>query len=186
MTDAAAGKRLIIRAKAGDADAFGELYLRHLDAIYRYVYFRVDDAQEAEDITEQVFLKAWEALPGYRHQGHPFSSWLYRIAHNVVIDYRRRQKFTAPMPPEPINWAGGDSTSLEQMIAAEEVETLAAAISQLPDVQQEVIILRFIEGLNHNQIANILQKSSGACRNIQYRALMALNRILAGEKVGVG
>lgn len=179
-------KVLVKKAGNGDADAFGNIYMRHLDAIYRYVYFRVEDSRDAEDLTEQVFLKAWEALPDYRDVGYPFKSWLYRIAHNVVIDYHRRQKFTVPMPPiEEIGWLTESVSSLEQVIEAEEGKVLAKAISMLPAAQQEVIILRFIEGLSHDQIAPIIKKSSGACRIIQYRALSALQQILSHEKAGV-
>ena len=146
--------RLIAQAAAGDADAFGVLYEQHMETIYRYIYFRVDNGADAEDLTEQVFLKAWEALPDYEQQGHPFSSWLYRIAHNMVVDHHRRNKHKAlSTPPEEINqmkWeAIGEPNSLEQLIKAEEVNALAEAISQLPELQQEVIILRFIEGFDH-------------------------------------
>jgi RNA polymerase sigma-70 factor (ECF subfamily) len=170
---------LVKRAIAGDADAFGELYLSHLDAIYRYVYFRVGDAHDAEDLTEQVFLKAWEALPVYRPRGNPFASWVYRIAHNLVIDYRRRQKPVEPMPsPEPSDQADEKLAFLEQVIAAEEARTLSQAIRQLPEEQQQVIVLRFIEGLRHAEVARILGKSEGACRMIEHRALMALYQLL--------
>jgi len=170
---------LIAQAIAGNADAFGELYLLHLDAIYRYVYYRVGDGAEAEDLTEQVFLKAWEALPGYQQRGYPFSSWLYRIAHNTVADYHRRQKPEVPMPsPEKVEKRDQHRPPLEQVIATEEAATLATAIAQLSEEQQQVIILRFIEGLSHAEVARILAKSEGACRVIQHRALAALNRLL--------
>ncbi len=172
---------LVERAIAGDADAFGEIYMRHLDAIYRYVYFRVGDANDAEDLTEHVFLKAWEALPGYNQRGNRFSSWLYRIAHNMIIDHHRRQKPMIPMPLlEKDNWKCPQATALEQMIEVEEAAALAAAVAQLPEEQQQVIILRFVEGLNHTEVARIIEKSEGACRVIQHRALAALNQLLNG------
>jgi RNA polymerase sigma-70 factor (ECF subfamily) len=172
---------LVKRAVAGDTDAFGELYLLHIDAIYRYVYFRVGDANDAEDLTEQVFLKAWESLPGYKQRGHPFTSWLYRIAHNVVVDHHRRQKPTVSMlSPEKVDWESEHLTSLEQVIEAEEAAALGTAIAQLPEEQQQVIILRFIEGLKHAEVARIIRKSEGACRIIQHRALVALNQLLSG------
>jgi RNA polymerase sigma-70 factor (ECF subfamily) len=177
---------LVEHSVAGDADAFGELYLLHLDAIYRYIYYRVGDVKDAEDLTEEVFLNAWEALPGYKRRGSPFTSWLYRIAHNVVVDYRRRQKPTVPMPsPEEADWESKQPTSLEQVIEAEEIAALATATAQLPEEQQQVIVLRFIEGLKHAEVARIIGKSEGACRIIQHRALVALNRLLSGapEKV---
>lgn len=179
-------KALVAAASAGDADAFGEIYMRHLDAIYRYVYFRVQDSKDAEDLTEQIFLKAWEALPGYKDKGYPFSSWLYRIAHNTVIDFHRHRKTIQPMPlVEEINWPNESIGTLDQLIKTEELHSLTQALSELPDTQQTVIILRFVEGLSHEQIAGIVQKSSGACRTIQYRALAALQQTLSSEKAGM-
>src|SRR5262245_5458045 len=120
---------LVEYAVAGDADAFGALYLRHLNAIYRYVYFRVGNAADAEDLTEQVFLKAWEALPSYNQRGHRFTSWLYRNAHNMVIDHHRHQKTMISIPlREKGHWASRQSTALEQVIEVEEATALASAI----------------------------------------------------------
>jgi RNA polymerase sigma-70 factor (ECF subfamily) len=171
---------LVECAVAGAADAFGELYQLHLDAIFRYVYYRIGDTSDAEDLTEQVFLKAWEALPGYKQRGNPFTSWLYRIAHNIVVDYHRHQKRTVPMPPpEKIDRASEQPTSLERVIRAEEAAALAEAIAQLSDEQQHVIVLRFIEGRKHAEVARIIGKSEGACRIIQYRALTTLNQLLS-------
>ena len=171
---------LVARVVDGDADAFGELYLLHMDAIYRYIYYRVGDAGDAEDLTEQVFLKAWEALPAYRLRGKPFVSWLYRIAHNAIVDRFRREKRTVPMAmSEHVDWEGNAASSLEQVIATEEASTLAGAIAQLPELQQQVIVLRFVEGLKHAEVARIIGRSRGACRVIQHRALAALNRLLS-------
>jgi RNA polymerase sigma-70 factor (ECF subfamily) len=171
-------------ANAGDADAFGELYMLHLDTIYRYVYFRVGNADDAEDLTEQVFLKAWQALPGYEQRGYPFTSWLYRIAHNVVADHYRKAAGRPRGPSMDLapfkDWAedAGQPAALDQVIQAEETEALAAAIVQLSDEQQQVIILRFIEGMSHAEVSDILGKSKGACRVIQHRALATLSRLL--------
>ena len=85
-------KKLVLRAQKGDSEAFGVLYSWYLDAFYRYVYFRVDTTATAEDLTEEVFVRAWEALPTYEIRKYPFKSWLYRIAHNLVIDHRRKQQ----------------------------------------------------------------------------------------------
>ena len=167
---------LVRQAINGDADAFGQLYLLHLDAIYRYVYYRVADASDAEDLTEQVFLRAWEALPGYEERGIRFSSWLYRIAHNVVVDHQRKRNLAGPLVED--NWESSQPPAMEQVIENEQVAALAAAISQLPEQQQQVIVLRFVEGLNHGEVARILDKSESACRVIQHRALAALNTLL--------
>lgn len=174
---------LVERAVGGDTDAFGALYQRHMDAIYRYVYLRVGDTKDAEDLTEQTFLNAWEALPGYTHRGNPFTSWLYRIAHNVVVDHHRRRR---PILSTPLADRGEQAsrppTTLDQVIQAEEADTLAAAIAQLPEEQQQIVILRFVEGLRHAEVARIMDKSEGACRVMQHRALAALNRLLTGAR----
>src|SRR5512137_2072325 len=88
---------LIARAVQGDADAFGDLYERYLARIYRYTFYRVNDVADAEDLTEVVFLKAWKALGDYRAGVVPFGAWLYRIAHNVIIDRHRTRKETLPL-----------------------------------------------------------------------------------------
>jgi RNA polymerase sigma-70 factor (ECF subfamily) len=174
---------LVKRAVAGDADAFGELYLLHLDAIYRYVYYRVGDANDAEDLTEQVFLKAWKSLSRYKRRGNPFTSWLYRIAHNAVVDHYRRQKPTVSMPSsEKVDRESKQPTPLEQVIEAEEAAALATAVTQLSEEQQQVIILRFVEGLKHTEVARIINRREGACRMIQHRALTALNQLLSGAQ----
>lgn len=176
-------RNLVEQAVSGSADAFGELYSTHLDSIYRYIYFRVGERLEAEDLTEMVFLKAWEALPGYLDKGFPFTSWLYRIAHNIVVDHHRRRQRVDP-PDDRIqieNRAEEGVSTLGKIIENEERTELAMAISRLPDEQQQVIILRFIEGLSHTQVANIIGKNEGTCRMIQHRALTALNKVLSRE-----
>ncbi|HVP21424.1 MAG TPA: sigma-70 family RNA polymerase sigma factor [Anaerolineaceae bacterium] len=172
---------LLKRAIDGDSNAFGELYMLHLDPIYRYIYFRINDTNDAEDLTEQTFLKAWQALPDYRDIGNPFSCWLYRIAHNLVIDYWRSKKIDLiDRSVHPGEWPEIESNLLKRVIEAEEAGALARAISRLTADQQQVILLRFVEGYNHAEIARILEKSEGACRMLQNRALIALNQILQG------
>lgn len=175
---------LVDLAMAGDFNSFAELYSRHLDAVYRYIYFRTGHQQDAEDLTEQVFLKAWEALPNYKSVGSYFINWLYRISHNIVVDHHRRQNIVteddllneATLPhPEQEN-------ALDAIILAEEMTSLSSAIRQLPEEHQQVIILRFVEGLGHAEISRILDKSEVACRAIQHRALAALNKILVNQQ----
>ncbi len=187
--DGAAGKsargaveeeqQLIRAAVAGDAEAFGALYQQNVNAIYRYVHQRVRNVHDAEDLTEQVFLKAWEALAGYRQQGNRFSSWLYRIAHNAVVDYHRRAK-----PTVPLSLVNGNDRRLwqrnpvEELIQEEEVTELSAAIASLSDEQQQVLHMRFIEELDHREIGHTISKSAGASRMIQHRALAHLQQTL--------
>jgi RNA polymerase sigma-70 factor, ECF subfamily len=172
---------LVERAIHGDKGAFGTLYERHLDAIYRYVYFRVGSPADAEDLTEDVFVRAWEAVGSFEYGGEgSFVSWLYRIAHNLVIDhYRKRQ---------PQSWSSEQLALEEARIPAvedvahynQDVSRLAHAIRQLEEVEQQVILLRFIEGLSHGKVAEIIGKSEGASRVIQHRALINLKALLDG------
>ena len=174
--------RFIKLAMAGDFDSFAALYTCHLDAIYRYTYYRTGDVQDAEDLTESVFIKAWDALPNFQPKGCSFKNWLYRIAHNAVVDHHRRQKrvtfevlSSENLPPDL-----EQETALDAVILLEESASLAAAIRRLPEEYQQVIILRFIEGLGHAEIARILEKTEVACRGIQFRALATLNKLLNG------
>jgi RNA polymerase sigma-70 factor (ECF subfamily) len=170
---------LVQRAISGDAEAFGELYQHHRDAIHRYVVARIYDGADAEDITGQVFLKAWEALPGYQQRGVRFSSWLYQIARNLVIDYHRACKQTpSTLLSEHGEVASRQTPAVDQVIAAEESHVLASALARLPHEQRQVLFLRFVRGLDHAEVARILAKSQGASRVIQRRALVALHTML--------
>lgn len=169
---------LVRRAVRGDAQAFGALYDRYLERVYRYVYYRVGSVEEAEDLTEEIFLKAWEAIGRYREQGVPFSAWLMRLAHNHVVDYFRTCRPTVQLAeavpartPDPEHVA-------EQRLATEAV---LRAMRSLTSEQQQVLILRFIEELDHSEIAAIMGKNEGAVRALQFRGLSALRAAMAGE-----
>jgi RNA polymerase sigma-70 factor (ECF subfamily) len=184
MTEEAARLRedeLVCRAAGGDAEAFGDLYERYLDSIYRYVFFRVRDEKRAEDLTEQVFISAWEAIERYEPRGYPFSSWLYRIAHNAVIDHYRTDRDEKPLDAVAFTLADESLGPEETLIKKREVLRLLEAIAELSEEKQRLIILRFVDGLSHAQVAQILGKSEGACRVTQHRALAALSEILGRE-----
>ena len=166
---------------ARDADAFGELYDRFVERVYRYLYFRTGSHPEAEDLTEQVFLKAWEAIGRYRWQGRPFLAWLYRLAHNTHIDYVRTQKPTTSLNNDdrPIELAS--SAAAVELARALDADLLAQALSQLTVEQQQVIVMKFIEGLDNEQIAQTMDKREGAIRALQMRALLSLRRVLENQ-----
>jgi RNA polymerase sigma-70 factor (ECF subfamily) len=168
------------RARHGDSDAFGKLYELHLDRIYRYVYYRVGSTSEAEDLTEHVFLKAWEAIGRYENRGLPFAAWLYRMAHNAVIDHYRSRR-----PSTPIDETFDLEDERQNPVASAEAifdrEELKVAIKRLNTDQQTVIVLRFVEGLSHAEVGKILGKSEGAVRVIQHRALGVMARFLKSQ-----
>lgn len=171
---------LIKQAVAGDRTAFGEIYTLYLDAIYRYIYYRVGDTHDAEDLTEQVFLKAWKSIKTYKDQGIKFSSWLYRIAHNIVIDFHRKCAADARLEEDCKMEDEMQGQQFKQKQDLEEASALSQAIARLTDEQQQIILLRFIEGLSHAEAAQIMNKSEGACRMLQNRALVELYEQLKG------
>lgn len=171
---------LIRRAQDYDPIAFGEIYERYYSGVYKYIYYRVGEQSLAEDVTMEVFAKAMESIDGFAFRGVPFSAWLYRIASNLVVDHFRRQ------PNQP-------AISLEEKLVSavehpalqldEEFShfVLRAALSELTDDQQQVIILKFVDGLSNLEVAQILGKTEGAVKSLQHRALAALGRVL-GER----
>ena len=169
--------RLIKRAINGDCEAFGELYSVYLDRIYRYVFYRVKDKMAAEDITEEVFIKAWKALASCKGKEKTFSSWLYRIAHNQLIDSLRRKRRELPLQQEITN----ELFDRNQVEGALEQQEQLEALAHLPKSQRQVIILKFIEGLDNREIGKIMSKSEGAIRILQMRALATLRERLIGE-----
>ena len=169
---------LIARAVQGDADAFGDLYERYLARIYRYVFYRVNDVAEAEDLTEMVFLKAWEALEDYRLRDVPFGAWLYRIAHNVIVDRHRTHKETLSLEGQLV-LHDAISSPEDRLDWRETIESVAHALSQLSPIHQQVLTLRFISGLSHAETALVLKRSEEAVRVLQHRALYALRELLA-------
>jgi RNA polymerase sigma-70 factor (ECF subfamily) len=164
-----------------DSHAFGELYDRFIERVYRYLYFRTGSHPEAEDLAEQVFLKAWEAIGRYRWQGRPFLAWLYRLAHNTHIDYVRTQRPTASLNNEhrPVELVS--TAAAVDLARALDADLLARALGQLTQDQQQVIVMKFLEGMDNEQIAQSLNKREGAIRALQMRALMSLRRVLENE-----
>ena len=171
--------RLVEWAADGNVEAFGELYSIYLDQIYRYVFYQVRDRMTAEDLTEEIFVKAWKALGKYKQKNSPFSAWLYRIAHNHVTDYFRTRRQLQALEEEIPDTVVGPEQEVEEKLMQEE---LSEAISYLPPKQRQVIILKFIEGLDNQEIAQIMRKSQGAIRVMQMRALRALRQILTSEE----
>ena len=170
---------LVKRAAGGDVKAFGELYSIFLERIYRYVFYLVKNKIAAEDITEEVFVKAWKAIDSCKGKEQTFSSWLYRIAHNHVIDNLRRIQKHPSIKIETM-----DKVSSPELEAEEEMERqeLLRVITCLPQNQRQVIILKFIEGLDNCEIGQIMGKSQGAIRILQMRALATLRQELSTEK----
>ena len=168
---------LVQRASNGDADAFSDLYERFTDRIYRYIYFRVTDGETAEDLTSKVFLKAWEHLPTFRRSNSPFIAWLYTIAHNTLVDFYRTSRQTARLE-EVAALPAREPSPAEQTDQRLEAQLLRRALLELSPTQRNVLTMRLIEGMATDEIAQRLQKTEGAVRAVQMRALQALEGIL--------
>jgi RNA polymerase sigma-70 factor (ECF subfamily) len=174
---------LIRRAQTGDADAVASLYRQYVAAITRYVGYRVADEAVVEDLTAEVFLQMVEGLPRYRITGAPFEAWLYRIAAARVADYYRsagREQTEASL--ETIR---SSQPSLELRIQQrEELDALRAALRELSDEHQTILILRFVERKSHQEVAHIMNKSTRAIATAQHRALKKLAERLGTNKTG--
>ena len=167
------------RAKCADPAALGVLYDQYVEKIYLYVYHRVGQADVAEDLTGQVFMRMLEAVRSGHGWQSSFTGWLYRIAHNLVIDHYRRKGRTklvdiddaTPMQAQSGNPV--ESTELQF-----ERQRLRDALRELTDEQSQVISLRFLEDLSIAEVADIMQKTEGAVKALQYRAVLALRRVM--------
>jgi len=174
---------LVKRAAGGDLEAFGELYNIYVEPIYRYVFHQVKDRMTAEDVTEDVFIKAWKAIGSCEGKEQTFLSWLYRIAHNHIIDNLRRQRKYLSTDVETVAEPSSPEFGVE---GRQEQQEVLEAISELPQNQKQVIILKFIEGLDNKEIGEIIGKSQGAVRVLQMRALATLRGKMGGERQGDG
>ncbi len=171
---------LIKRAQKRDPEALTQLYEENFDKIYRYVALKIGERTEAEDITQQVFLSALGSIASYRYKGAPFSSWLFRIAHNKIVDYWRKKTRLAIIPlDDSVRARDGDPEQVAEQNL--EIEQLVRMTKRLTRSQQEVISLRFGGGLPINEVARIMGKSEGAIKALQHSAIVSLRKALAEE-----
>ena len=170
---------LVDKAAKGNFEAFGKLYGMFMDKIYRYAYYQVKDRMTAEDITENVFVKAWKRIATCKGRGRTFVAWLYRIAHNEIIDTRQAKQKMVAIELDDISDLDTPEFQTDRKF---EYEELAEQIAELPENQRQVIILKFVEGLSNAEIGQILNKSEGAIRILQMRALTAMREKLGGGR----
>jgi RNA polymerase sigma-70 factor (ECF subfamily) len=179
---------LIRQAQQGDRHAFGDLYEVHAPAIFRYLYAHLNDAMDAEDLTGEVFLKAWQSLPKYSERGVPFLAFLFRIARNALVDHYRHNHPYEPKTPEELDDYKADGKAEPANMASKELEhqDILHLLSQLRSDYQSVLTLRFIGELSPDETAQVMKRSVGAIRVLQHRALAALrekmNEIVPYEK----
>ncbi len=173
---------LVQRAQQKDREAFARLYEEYFDKIYRYVVVRIGNNTEAEDVTQQVFLNALKSISSFKWKGVPFSAWLFRIAHNLVVDYFRKTKKQSSVPLDE-SLASCDSSPQQEVEHKLDIEQLISATKRLTRAQREVISLRFAGELSIAQVAKVMGKSDGAVKALQHSSIVALRKSLS---VGAG
>ena len=175
-------RRLVERAQQGNREALEELYLIHFDRIYSYLHMSVGNKHDAEDLTTQTFLKMLESIKRFRWQSAPFSAWLFRIAHNLAMDHfraRRRWQPEAEVPEAP----GSEEPSAE-LEAMQTIgrQSMMELIDKLSPEQQQVLTLKFVFNFANADVATILEKTEGAIKSLQHRALASLQKQIAQDK----
>jgi RNA polymerase sigma-70 factor, ECF subfamily len=190
---AAEDEAAVVERAGVDPDAFGVLYDRYLGGIYRYMYRRCGNHQDAEDLTSQTFHRALDRMPQYEWRGAPFGAWLYRIAHNLVIDWLRARRPAASLDglaergfePPATEAAGADlavpGVGLEQR---EALDAAWVAVAALPLMQRRAVTLYFGRGLSHAEAGREIGRSETATKQLVYRAVKTLRVRLAADGWG--
>ncbi len=184
MTESPADEAELIRqAQSGDAEAFGCLYERYAPPVFRFLFVRLNDRLDAEDLTEEVFLRFWRALPGYVIQDAPFRGFLFRVARNALYDHYRKGRRTARIQPlddnRPDDPHRDPALSVPDRLERDAARAdLRKALCQLKDDHRLVLELRFMGGLSPDETAVAMNKSAGAVRVLQHRALQALKKVV--------
>lgn len=172
---------LVRRAQQHDQAALTQIYEENFDRIYRYIVLKIGERTEAEDMTQQVFLSAFKSISSFKWKGAPFSAWLFRIAHNRIVDYLRKKSKQATVPLNE-SLASGSSNPGTEAERNLEIADLVAATQKLTSAQREVISLRFAGGLPIAEVARVMGKSQGAIKALQHSAVAALRRVMVVEE----
>jgi RNA polymerase sigma-70 factor (ECF subfamily) len=175
---------LVERAKR-DSAAFGILYECYVNKIYNYIYYRVGNQHDAEDLTARTFHRALNHIERYVNQGAPFSAWLYRIAHNLVANWHRDQSRRKFVSLEDIKLSIQRRDGPDQMAEQkEEKDELLEVIRRLPPDRQQLLILKFVEGLSNAEIGEVMGRSEGAIKSLYHRTLLTLREVLDTNERG--
>ena len=166
----------LINLARTDPEAFGALYERYVERIYNYVFFRVGNSTDAEDLTSKVFFRALKSIGGYKHMGLPFSAWIYRIAHNLIANYHRDRTRGREISIENLILPDtGKSAAPEQKMAQlQDHEFLFRVINDLSPQKRELILLKFVQNLSNAEISYIFGKTEGAIKSLYHRTLLEL------------
>jgi len=179
-------EEILVLASQGDRDAFGQLYIRYVERIFNYVYYRTGNTHDAEDLTARVFQRAMNHIHSYKDRGVPFSAWLYRIAHNLVANWHRdrSRKQEIPLDDLPVLPTKGDHPE-RNLVRSQEQESLLKHIRRLPSERQNLLILKFVENMSNAEIGKIMGRSEGAVKSLYHRTLLALRDQLGGQNINL-
>lgn len=172
---------LVRRAQAGEREAFSNIYEHFFGGVFKYVSFRVRNYSVAEDLVQETFVRAFQSLSSFQPRGYPFSSWLFRIAHNLVVDHFR-QNSKATLSWDEVALTSSEREPDEVAEAKLEAEELLAAMSRLTDAQRRVLELRFGGGLSLEETAKVMGKKANAIKALQHSAVQALRRIMPSRE----
>ena len=169
-------------AQAGDGEAFGKLYDRYVDMVFRFIYFRVNDRALAEDFTSETFLRALRRISTISYQGRDIGAWFITIARNIVLDNlksaRHRLELTTA---DTLEGKEQVASTEEAVLDVLQSERLMQAVAQLGDEQRECVMLRFVHGLSVSETASVMGKNDGAIKALQHRAVRKLADLVGGE-----
>jgi RNA polymerase sigma-70 factor (ECF subfamily) len=173
---------LISRAKKGERDAFASLYHEYFKPVYRYIYMRVGQVEQAEDLAQEVFLKALNDIDSFRYQEVPFGSWIFRIAHNLLVDHYRRFKKESARINVPIAITGANDDHAGAVEQEMEAQAIKKAIEMLPPRQREIISMRFGAEMSIEETAKAIGATKGTVEKLQYEALAEVKRLVGNDQ----
>lgn len=176
---------LVNKAQNGDNRAFAEIYEHYFTPIFRFIFFKVGNREEAEDLTQTVFMKVFKSLDGFRFRDNPFSSWLYRIANNMVIDFFRKKKSLPLLSEDSEDWQiefADDALNPAEEAEEMELARLARqAMAEMKEPDRQVLVMRYIDGLSYKDIAEAIDKTEDAVRQISSRSIRVLKEIFKNK-----
>lgn len=165
----------LVELAKNDPEAFGEVYERNVDRIYSYIYYRVGNEADTEDLVARTFYQALANLNRYTDRGVPFAAWLYRIAHNLVANYHRAHKRWQVAPLEDVELVGRPADGPERAAETTEKQSaLWAAIRRQPEERQRLLILKFADRLSNDEIGRMMGKTESSIKSLYHRTLKAL------------
>jgi RNA polymerase sigma-70 factor (ECF subfamily) len=173
--------KLAQRAKGGDEAAFAEIYNRHYEDIYTYLYYRVNDGEAAQDLAAEVFVRLVERIDSFTYRGRPILAWLYTIARNLLIDYQRQQSkaLAIPLDEQLVAKGVGPAEAVDHGLTR---DCLIRSLQHLTEDQQRVVIHKLLEGRSNAEVAELMNKTEGAIKSLQHRALASLRRAMRKER----